>query len=293
VLLGCTPATNLFPWDADPVLLDRSRSEYALRPAGGAPSRYEIHSITRVEGLVRGAREPRVYRPLFHFKQSKGGGEAFYQVRRRPALLGTGVDHYLSLTESGTQQGGAETLSSSMLCTNRGLPARLSIGDLRLPGNEVPPGVQVRNLGVPTVSVSPATAGDLHWRLLSHLNLNYSSVVTVEGLRAVFGLYDLRALVDRQAEHAHQRLCEGIIAVRATPATRLLDGVPVRGLGITLEVREDALGGTGEAYLLGCILDSFVGQYAGLNTFTVLSLLAQPSGEVHTWPARLGRRPLL
>lgn len=293
LLIGCTPAVNLFEHDADPITYDRMRSEYRVRPTGHDPAHYEVHSVVRVQGLVRGEREPRTYHPLFHLGRTPPAEVAYYQERRRPALLGGGADHYLSLRDPPGTTAANESLSIQLLCTNRQLPAQLGIGDIRVATRQLPPGVAVRNLSVPTAAVSPVLAGDLHWRLLSHLTMNYSSVLDLAALRRLLGLYDLRALVDRHAEHAHQRLVEAIVAVRAEPATRLLDGVPIRGLGITIEVEGDRLGGVGEAHLLGAVLNEFVAQYVSLNAFTALSLKVVPTGDVLSWPPRLGRRALL
>lgn len=293
LLLGCAPAVNLFEHDADPIAYDRMRSEYLVRPAGHDPAHHEVHSVVRVQGLVRGERQPRTYHPLFHLGRTQPAEIAYYQERRRPALLGGGADHYLSLRDPPGTVAANETLSIQLLCTNRQLPAQLGIGDIRVPTRQVPPGVGVRNLTVPTPAVSPVLAGDLHWRLLSHLTMNYGSVMDVPTLRRLLGLYDLRALVDRQAEHAHQRLVEAIVGVRAEPATRLLDGVPIRGIGITIEVEGDRIGGVDEAHLLGSVLNEFVAQYVSLNAFTALSVQVVPSGDLLTWAPRLGRRALL
>lgn len=292
VLLGCAPAVNLFPHEADPIVHDRKRAEYRVRPTGDA-AHYEVHSIERVVGLVRGAREPRVYRPRFHLGRD-GDACGQYQERRRPALIGGGADHHLAITDApGTDPSAHETLSLSLLCTNRQLPAQLGVGDLRVPGAAVPAGVTVRNLGVPTAAVSPVMAGDLHWRLLAHLALNHGSLLEVGALRQLLALYDLRALVDRQAEHASRRLQDAILAVRAQPATRLLEGVPIRGLAIGLELDEAGVGGPGDAWLLGAVLDEFLAQYVGLNAFTALTVKVQPGGEVHAFAPRLGRRAVV
>ncbi|MBA3686539.1 MAG: type VI secretion system baseplate subunit TssF, partial [Planctomycetes bacterium] len=60
-----------------------------------------------------------------------------------------------------------------------------------------------------------------------------------------------------------------------------------------IDLREDGLGAPGEAWLFGAVLDEFFAQGVTLNSFSRLSVTCQPSGEVHAWPARLGRRRLL
>nr|MBA3685082.1 type VI secretion system baseplate subunit TssF [Planctomycetota bacterium] len=212
VVLGCAPALNLFAHEADPIAVDQRQSEYRVRPSGNDPAHYEIHSLTAVQGLVRGSAGARSYRPMLHVDRGPDAGHGSYHERRRPSVLGSGADHYLSVTDRDAGGGAAETMSVSLLCTNRDLPAALALGDLRVPTADVPAGVTVRNLTLPTASVSPAVASDLHWRLLAHLNVTYSSAADLESLRAILDLYDLRDAGDRAAERSHQRRRDAILA---------------------------------------------------------------------------------
>ena len=81
--------------------------------------------------------------------------------------------------------------------------------------------------------------------------------------------------------------------MRATPATRLFQGTPVRGVNIDLDVDEEGIGGEGETYLLGTLLNEFFAQYVSLNAFCRLTLNGTKFGEIHQWPSRMGDRVLL
>ena len=49
--LGCTPAVNLFAHQADPLLLEHTRSEYRVVPDFHAPQGYEVQSIRSVRNV--------------------------------------------------------------------------------------------------------------------------------------------------------------------------------------------------------------------------------------------------
>lgn len=61
-VLFATPAINLFPHDADPILLDHKLPEYRITPSGGTGSgAYAVHSVRKVSGFVQGASAQREY----------------------------------------------------------------------------------------------------------------------------------------------------------------------------------------------------------------------------------------
>ena len=290
ILLNCTPAVNLFTVSGEPMTIDHTRTEHRLRPAGIDPRHVEVFAVTHVEGRTRGVAEAIPY----HRKMHAHGGQhqGTWQERRRPAVLDEGVDVDLLLSDV-TATTGTVVMSTTLLCTNRSLPMHLGIGDLRLATRDLPAGVTFSNLTVPTAPVSPVMAGDLHWRLLSHLILDYGSALTVDGMRGLLKLYDLRALNDQGARLAHQRLADALIAVRTSRATRYLDGIPIRGIAVVIELDDERLGGVGEAHMFGAVLDGFLAGFVSLNAFTRLSLMCRQQGNVLTWPDRLGRRQLL
>ena len=97
IQLNCTPAINLFTHPADPIRVSPERTEYLVRPAGINPAHFEIASVLSVMGLVRGASQPKPYRPYLNLTRSSHQDGGFYVERRRPALIGHGTDLYISL----------------------------------------------------------------------------------------------------------------------------------------------------------------------------------------------------
>ncbi|MCC6572575.1 MAG: type VI secretion system baseplate subunit TssF [Planctomycetes bacterium] len=295
VLLNCTPAINLFKHDADPIRVDLQRTEYFVRPSGSDGRHFEIYSIDRVAGMPRGTNRLREYRPLFRLSSRPEPDAVFYRARIHPAVTGEGTNVMISLTGGmhNIQTPEIETLSIELSCTNRNLPTKLGLGDVSVTTSNAPNFARAKNITRPTASIAPPMGDDLHWRLLSHLSLNYLSLIDLESLRSLIGLYNFRARVDRQAENAHRLMLAALEKISARPAIRLVQGAPVRGMEVELEVGEDGFGGEGEAYLFGSVLSEFLAQYVSLNAFSRLSLKGTKYGEVHTWPARSGKRTLL
>jgi len=294
-LLHCTPAINLFQHDADPIRLDHKRVDYRIRPAGRDAAHFEIYTVDRVVGIAKGTAKPREYHPLFRLARPAAPDARFYRHRVAPPVVGEGTDVLLSvlLPDRIEDLPEEETLSLELTCTNRNLPSRLEVGQVSVPTASSPTFARFRNLSRPTPSLAAPLGDDLHWRLLSHMAVNYLSLTDLDALRAMLRLYHFRARTDRQAEQALRLVTDGLRKLTARPSTRLLDGMPVRGISVELEVDEDNLGGEGEAFLFGSVLDEFFSQYVTLNAFSRLTLKAMKRGEIHTWPARIGRRIIL
>ncbi len=294
LLLHCAPAVNLFPHEADPIRVDHERVEYRLRTAGGSTDHYEVYTIDKVSGIAPGTAAMHEYHPFLRFARRSGQESRLYRHRLQPSVVGDQVDVFLSLLHTAPEGvPDVETISMELTCTNRQLPSRLMVGDVATATANSPTAAKFRNITRPTASIPPTLGSDLHWRLLSHLALNYLSLVDLEALRRLIGLYHFRARVDRQAENALRLLLQSLKAVRAAPATRLFQGTPVRGLSVEIDVDEEGLGGEGETYLLGTLLNEFFAQYVSLNAFCRLTVNGTKFGEIHQWPPRMGDRILL
>ncbi|MBZ0134872.1 MAG: type VI secretion system baseplate subunit TssF [Planctomycetes bacterium] len=293
--LNCVPGVNLFGHDADPVRIMPGRTEYAVRPGGDNPAHFEIHSIDKVYGLELGSAAERVFNPQFKLARIGRRDEQFYHARRRESVTGGSSEMLLTFIapEDPEQRPNIETVSVELTCTNGQLPTRLDAGDINVKTGNAPIFAKYRNITRPTPSVPPPMSGDLHWRLIAHLSLNYMSLLSVDALRSVVGLYNFRARVDRQTEQSLSRLLEGIKGVKGDPASRLVEGTPVRGLNIEMLLDEELLGGEGETFLFGSVLNEFFAQYVSLNSFSRLTIKGAKRGEVWQWPARIGKRAIL
>lgn len=299
-LLNCCPIVNLFPHEADPVRMVPGRTEYPIRPAGSDPAHYEIHSVDGVSGLVRGTARPREYHPLFGFHRPEAAGEpepAYYRLRLEPSSVREGTETHISFVrrsgEIASIISDVEVVSLALTCSNRGLASKLRVGDISVPGPTSPVFARFRNISRVTQSIAPPLEGDTCWRLISHLALNYLSLADVGNLRAIIGLYNFRGLVDRQAEQAGRQMAEGIRDIEIRPATRLLEGAPVRGVSIRIDMEEEDFAGEGDMYLFASILNELFALHVTANSFSQLEVRGLKYGEVYRWPPRLGTQVML
>lgn len=318
-LLHCAPAINLFPHEADPIHIDHTRTEHRLRPSGGIQEHYEIYSVDSVAGFITGSAERVFYKPFFSFTHHGEDGHqgfGYYQERvrnrarprdedeeietyqlalQRSATIGHGTDMYLSFVspemEGAVPQ--AETISTQLTCTNRHLAEQLNVGDICEPTAESPEFAEFHNVIKPTSSVHPPLDGGLHWRLISHLSLNFISLVDVEALRGILELYNLQAYYDQQAARENEQRLSGLLSVEMKPSEWIYKGAPIRGRSVRMEMDEDGFAGEGDMVLFGEVLSEFFALYASINSFTQLTVRGRRRGEVYQWPRRLGRQIML
>jgi len=134
------------------------------------------------------------------------------------------------------------------------------------------------------------------WRALSHLSLNYLSLIDSEGQGGAAALRELLSLYGLDELSPLHKQLEGLISVRSEAA---ISRIPVkgpivfgRGTKVWLTLDERAFEGTG-ILVLGAVLDRFVARYASMNSFTQLVIASQTRGTVKTWPPRIGARAVL
>lgn len=304
VRLHCVPVINLFAHNAEPIRLDHQRVRYLVQPAraGIADRRHaEVFSVDRVQGLVRSEGfETKEFQPFYAFTHPPTAdprAATYYQTHLTPSLIGQGArwgtDTYMSFVVGG-QEGAApaeETISVELTCTNRDLPAELRAGDICEPTDRSPTGTRFRNLLKPTPTISPPLGKGLHWRLISHMSLNYVSLTDIRHFRELLRIYDFQTAYDAQRAVAHQRLLDGILSVRASYRERMMRGAPIRGLHVDLELNEDHFAGEGDAYLFAAIVDRFVAAYVTINAFSQLKVRFARTGQTYAFAPRWGAQP--
>jgi type VI secretion system protein ImpG len=299
--LGCSPVVNLFTQVAEPIQLNQRKYEYPLYPDVRRPYAMEIFSVDEVGAINSANQKITTYEPFYSLRHAarKEDRPCFWLARRRASSRpgDDGTDIYLSLVDlsMSTVNPDATVLSVRTTCTNRDLPSRLPFGnqdsDFEMEGAAAMR--RIVALRKPTPTVRPALGKSTLWRLVSHLSLNYLSLVE-EGkgaLQEILRLYD----VGRTAYS--QNVIQSILNIRSQRHfTRLIspEGVSfARGVKIDLELDEDQFTGSG-AFLFSSVLDRFFGLCASLNSFTQLRVTTPQRKEaLHEWEPRAGRKMLL
>lgn len=303
VRLHCVPVVNLFEHSADPVRIKNDRTQYLIQPlkSGVADRRHlEVYSVDQVTGLVHAeGLESRHYEPFFSFRHTGNGDpkdSTYYQTRLVPGIESgkarPGTDTYISFVVGGEITGKPpdETISIELTCTNRDLPVGLRAGDIREPTDSSPGSCTFRNLSKPTETISPPLGNALHWRLISHMSLNYVSLADSEHFKELLRVYDFQSAHDAQRALAQERLIDGIVSISSRFEERLIRGAAVRGTSIELELDEDHFAGEGDAYLFATTLERFMALYASLNAFTQLNVRFVRGGQVREFAPRWGEQ---
>lgn len=298
---GCAPIVNLFPHTAEPITVDPGHFEYPIVPDTRQRGGLEVFSVDQMVSAGYGGDEVREYQPFFSFRHGgdDGVGGTYFQATRRQSSGGADQpqDVMISLVDlSGRPLAREpETLTVRCHCTNGDLPSRLPFGneqgDLSL--DQASPISSVVCLRKFTPTLRPALKGAALWRLVSHLSLNYLSLVEDgrEALCEMLKLYQAAPGV-----HLDQQI-QGIQSVRSHRHTARVSsehGIAfVRGLRVDLELDEEKFVG-GSAYLFATVLEHFLAEYVSMNSFAQLSVRTRQRKEIlRQWPPRVGNQNLL
>ena len=296
VRLGCTPAVNLFPQTAEPVLLTQRSAEYLVVPDARRRLTTEAYAVEEVVGVTAGAATAVPYEPFYSARHA-ADVPVYWRASRRPGTRPDGgTDLYLSFADlSGrTVYPDEDAASVRLLCFNGDLPSRLPFGgtegDFDMQG-----GGAVRRIEAlvkPTPAIQPPLGTPQLWRLISQLSLNHLSLVE-EGAEALREILRLHNAGDSAAGEKH---VQAVTAVRSEPAVARLatpHGLAfARGRRVALELDEEQFAGAG-AYLFASVLDRFLAMYASMNSFTQLAARTpQRRAPLHVWPPRSGWKTL-
>ncbi len=317
---NCVPAVNLFEKQADDLPVSRRRVESLIVPDKGDPTGYEIHSVTSVVGRHDRTGEEQVFRPFFAttgFGARREGANRFYNLHREaraePALRDErdqGLDEYrgtevsISLIDEGMRpiSDGLRTLSIGLLCTNRHLPiyAREAKGEaLALRADTDEGWESIRIAAGPSMPRTGLPEGRRLWDAVSHLSLNYLSLVETEGDQAVSALRQIMRLYAPPRDLAAQKAIDALRRVAAAPVVRRAPfrtasgPTPpvafVRGAEISLFFDKEHDG----ASTLAAIMERFLAGYSSANSFSATVMRDLDGLERLRWSPRSGSRAVL
>lgn len=297
--LGVVPAVNLFDLDAEPIDCDHRRSEYPLRALAEPCEHYEIHDVRRVLGSLRGHAEPQAWQPFHRIAANGDQAAPVYRCVIRAHPLRDTPQTLLAPCYPHGHGVRPEVLSVLLRCSNGELPESLGRGDICHPGSNTPERVGFHSLHAPSAYRRPRIDAELMWRLQSQAALNYFSIADAPTLRAMLRLHADSQQPGKSAEAvaqqvANRRRIEGIESVLASPHTLLLGNCGLlRGHRVRLRCRGDHFAGLGDLYLFGCVLDAFLADYVGINSFACLEIEDTQTSRIFPWTPRIGTRPTL
>lgn len=311
--LHCAPAVNLFERRCDRIHVSDGTWDYHVVPDRTRPMDYEIHSLTEVTGYGVGADSERSFLPFYSaFHTEDAGHAAYYSTQREPRLPsmaqkrhGTrssyiGSEVFISLVDpkEAPFSDDLRQLAVSALCTNRDLPLLMPLGadkgDFML--ERAAPVQGIRCVKGPSKPGSVMREGQVAWRFINHLSLNYLSLLDTDAHEGAAALRQLLELYAGASDDGQRKQIEGMRSVRTRPTTRRLPaGGPItfgRGVEVELEVDEFAFRGA-SPFLFGSVMEQFLARHVSINSFTETVLRSQERGEVMRWRPRCGSRPII
>jgi type VI secretion system protein ImpG len=309
--LNCTPAINLVRRRADRIQLDARSHEHQVIVDRTRPLDFEVFQIASVKGIGANSEEVQEFRPFY---QSSGGdpGGAYFTAHRVPRVLTerekrfgkessySGSELYLSLvdSQSAPYRGDLRQVALEVLATNRHLPLTMGIGQARTDFT-MDGGGPVKAISCVTGPTAPREAfidGEILWRLISHLSLNYHSIISTSKEDGKIAFREMLRLYSNPNDRSMLKQIEGVQSVEARAVVRRIDTPGamtfVRGTELALQLDESAFTGAG-VFLFGAVAERFFAKYASINSFTETVIKSPQRGEIMRWPIQTGLRPLL
>ena len=180
-----------------------------------------MYEVTEVLGHGTGADSEQRFLPFYaaYGTDEAHQQSAYFTTRREPRLISstqkrrgsrssyTGSEVFLSLVDSGQApySGDLRQLSVQITCTNRDLVLQMPMGvgktDLSL--DAAAPITRIRVISGPSRPFAPLADGAVSWRAISHLSLNYLSLVNSTRAGGRGGPARLARAV--RAEHRRER----------------------------------------------------------------------------------------
>jgi type VI secretion system protein ImpG len=270
--------------------------------------------VLGVTGYGVQAHEKQAFAPFYSATddEENAGGGAYFTVNRVPRMMSSkekqrgrrssygGSEVFLSIVdaEAAPYRSDLRQLAVETLCTNRDLPIQMPIGqgktDFTLDVSS--PVESVRCVSGPTAPRPSNAEGEISWRIINHLSLNYLSLVDSPDGKGSAAIRDLFRLYCDTRDLKTRKQIEGVLSVNSSPIVRRVSDQGqiafVRGLEVALEFDEAAFEGTG-VFILGSVMNVFFSKYVSINAFTETVIKTSDRGEIMRWPAKLGSRKTL
>lgn len=292
-IFNTTPVINLFNHEIEPIQLNHKLEKVLLRPSTQSVNYYQTYDVESVVGYQPGTLGKKEYFSISGFK-NLDSNQHVYQLLRGRSIVNNHPEAYLFFPyQTASDNLYEETLSVSLRCTNGRLPERLKIGDICKSTFSSPEALSFRNILQPTIAIEPPSDAKNLWQMVSHLSMNFLSIVNLRNLKELLRIYLPNEDQDRPRLMSNQKRIEGIVAISHTAVDRISRGRIMRGQQIEMSVDVQQFTGLGDVYLFGALMDNFFSSYASMNIFTQFNLKEVNTGVTFKWAAKIGNRILI
>jgi type VI secretion system protein ImpG len=287
ILLHCSPVVNLFQRQTEEVIVSQRLPEYYIVPDLDRRKSREIYSVDKVTGISEDKSEQYKYLPITSHDILESGDpdfifKRFYSTYRRYQQSDT-CDNYIRLfgPSMETDNFPRETLSIEATLSNGFLPsAYLESGTIKESIN-IPAGIEVMNISVPSEVFEPPDRQNYLWSLIAHLSVSYNTLADADALKSILNLYNWV----KAHNHPNKKRIEGIKKVHPPKlVNQILDNSLLRGMEFHIEVDpKEFENGEGDIYLMGTVLNVFLSQYVTLNSYILLKITESGTGKEYKW----------
>ncbi len=255
-----TPAVNVFPHKARPILYQDEDSAYPVIPEGRKPEHYAVYAVERVTGIAARSADSVVIARI-GWPGASLHPTPVYRETLTESVRGEGYETSISVKLSPNnkkkEQVSFISFSVKLLCTNGLLTERLRVGDICKPRDKSPDFVTFTNRTMVTRPRFDALGDNRLWRVfgMQFINLN---LLTVGSLRSALKLIAISDDRDRQTAECIERRFEGIRGLHIEACDRIVRQVMKRGWTIRIRLDPEYYGSPGDMYLFGTVLDHFL-----------------------------------
>ncbi|HVK55739.1 MAG TPA: type VI secretion system baseplate subunit TssF, partial [Burkholderiales bacterium] len=237
--LFCAPAVNLFAKRADRIHLSDNTYDYHVVPDRTCPMDFEVYEVNGVTGYGVGSDSEQTFLPLYGaYHTESRDHNAYFTVQREPRLLSAaqkrtgarssyiGSEVFLSIVDpkEAPYASDLRQLSVTTLCTNRDLPLQMPLGigksDFTL--DSAAPVEAIRCRRGPSKPYSPLAGGSIAWQFISHLSLNYLSLLASNEREGAAALREILELYAVTGDGGVKNQIEGVRGIQVKQITRRL-----------------------------------------------------------------------
>jgi len=292
IKLFCTPVTNLFKEEAEPITITHYKELLQVRPPLRYSDTYQVYDIDKVSGYIQGEAKQQEYSPFESFE--KGDSDKnIYQVHRKISIVTGKEELYLSLYYNNRDEIKRETLSINISCTNGKLSERLQLGEISQGSDNSPELATFKNIIPCTIQIeSPINENSL-WQFISHLSINLLTLADLKTFKEMLTLYIFANNRDKSRVAKNQKRIDAIEEFEVYPIDMVSRGYLLKGHKVIMGIRKDYFASLGDLYLFCSVILQFLGSYASLNTFVSLEVKEKITGESFKWTPILGSKKLI
>jgi type VI secretion system protein ImpG len=295
ILLHCAPIVNLYSRLTEEVIVNQRLPEYYIVPDIDRRKSREIYSVDKVTGISENKIEQFKYIPIsshdiMDTSDPDYNYKRFFSSYCRKQISDM-TETYIRLFGPSMEETDfpKETLSIEATLSNGFLPAAyLEVGSLKEPIN-LPVGIEVSNITVPTEVLEGPDKNNYLWSLIAHLSVSYTSLSDIDTLKGILNLYNWHKVHN----HPNKKRVEAIRTIHKPKViSKIKNRAVIRGIEFHIEVDpKEFEHGEGDINLFGTILNRFLSQYITINSFIQLKITESGTSRSYIWESILGKIP--